>query len=119
MEQNKFEIAGRINHTEIKDYTNCKVAKFAVSKKIGEDKYVSYWVTMFDDKAVEAEKKIKKGDCGYFSGKMSISTYTVNGQEVPKIDLIASEAKKVVYDTNQKQYIEVYEEEQKGIEDWD
>ena len=116
MEQNKFEIIGRINHIEINDYKNCKVAKMAVSKRIREDEYVSYWVTMFNDDAVHVYSTLKKGDSAYFTGKLSISKFVVDEKTIEKVDLIATDFKKVKYDTDKKQYVEITAE---GVEDWD
>lgn len=118
MEQNKVEIIGKVNYTEIKEHTNCKVAKFSLGKRIRDDEYKSFWVTMFNDDAVKAYGLLKKGDFAYIKGKLSISTYIANKKPIDKLEIIGFEAKKVKYDTEQRKYVEITNEEE-GVADWD
>lgn len=118
MEQNKVELIGRVNHTELKEHTNCKVAKIGIGKKIRGDEYKTIFVAMFNDEAVKAYELLKKGDYAYIRGKLSVSTYIVDEKPIDRLEVIGFEAKKVKYDTDQKKYVEVTTDTE-GVDDWD
>ena len=116
MEQNKVELIGRINYKEIKEHKTCKIVKFSVGKQIREKEWVSFWLTMFNEEGEKAYKLFEKGDYGYFTGKLSVNTYVKNEKPVNSLEFLAYDAKKVKYDTDKKEYVEVVPE---GLDDWE
>lgn len=106
MEQNKVELIGRINWSNIsyKD-SGSTIVKFLVSKKIRENDYVSFPVTMFNEAGQKAFDLLQKGDYGHFVGKLSMSIYVVDEQKKEKMEFLAFEADKVTFDADKKQFV--------------
>ena len=110
MNSNTFELIGRVNFIEIK-YTESGTAytRVGLSKKGKEDKYEKFPIVLFGEKAEAASEAIKKGDSAYFTGRIGENTYKdkETGKEIEKHEFIAFDFKKVEYDTDKKQYVEV------------
>lgn len=110
MEANKAELIGRINYKDIKETTNTKVVKFLVSRKIRDNEYVSFPVTMFGDDGVKAYQSVEKGDYGHFIGRLTISSFVKDDKKIDKMEFIATSGEKVEYDTDKKDYVPAKEE---------
>lgn len=110
MNSNTFELIGRVNFIEIK-YTESGTAytRVLLSKKAKDDNYDSFSIVLFGEKAEAASEAIKKGDSAYFTGRLGVNKYTdkTSGKEIEKIELTAFDSKKVEYDTEKKQYVEL------------
>lgn len=115
MQPNKVELIGFINWSDLKEYKSGKVAKFLLGKKIKDNDYRSFPITMFGDEGEAAYKKFKKGDRANFVGKLSMNIYEKDGVERKEIEIIAFEAKKVKFDEETKRYVEVGNE----LDDWE
>jgi single-stranded DNA-binding protein len=107
MNSNKFELTGRLNFIEYKALeTGTVIARLLISKKIKDDVYESYSVSLFNDNA-EKCSGMEKGNYIYVSGKMQINKYTdKNGTNREEIRLIGFEVKKVKYDVITKTFVE-------------
>ena len=109
MEANKVELIGRINYKNIEEKTNTKVAKFLVSRKIRDDQYISFPVTMFGDEAVNAFQALEKGNYGHFVGRLTMSSFVKDDKKIDRMEFIATSGEKVEYDVNKKDYVSVGE----------
>lgn len=104
MHSNKVELTGRINWKDKQDKGTCIVVKFLVAKKVKDDIWASYPITMFNAEGEKAYKMLEKGDTAHFEGKLQMSSYTVKDQTVEKPDIIAFDVQKVEYDTEKREY---------------
>lgn len=109
METNKFELVGRVNHIDYKVYENGNsTARILLSKKVGEDKYNSFNVTMFGKDAEDFADTVKKGDYAYLTGRLYPNEYKdKEGKDRKDLQLIANSFVKVAYDTNAKSYVPI------------
>ncbi len=108
MNSNTFELIGRVNFIDIK-YTEkgSTYTRVLLSKKAKDDNYDTFPITLFGDKAEAISESIKKGDTVYITGKLGVNRYKDKaGNNVEKMELTGYEFKKVVYDTDKKQYVE-------------
>lgn len=107
MNSNKFELTGRLNFIEFKALeSGTTLARLLISKKVKDDVYESYSVSLFNDNASACDK-LEKGNYIYVSGKMQINKYTdKNGTNREEIRLIGFEVKKVKYDEATKTFVE-------------
>lgn len=108
MNGNKFEIIGRLNHIEWKALdSGMVICRLLLSKKVKDDVYESFPVTLFNESA-QACEKYEKGCYVYATGKMQINKFTdKNGNNREEIRLIAFESKMVKYDEASRGYVEI------------
>jgi single-stranded DNA-binding protein len=107
MNSNKFELTGRLNFIEYKALeSGTVIARLLISKKVKDDVYESYAVSLFNDNA-EKCSGMEKGSYVYVTGKMQINKYTdKNGVNREEIRLIGFDVKKVKYDEATKTFVE-------------
>lgn len=108
MNGNKFELIGRMNHIEWKALdSGVVICRMLLSKKVKDDVYESFSVTLFNEPA-QACEKYEKGNYIYVTGKMQMNKFTdKNGNNREEIKLIGFESKAVVYDESLRGYKEV------------
>lgn len=109
MESNKFELTGKVNWHEIKMTGKGQfVTRAFIVKKIKDDIYHSFPVTMFADVAEKFANTIKaKEDSVHITGRLSISSYEKDGKTFERVDLIVSNFEKVIYSEKAKGYVAV------------
>ena len=107
MEANKFELTGKINWHEIKMTGKGQyVTRAFLVKKVKDDVYQSFPLTMFGDIAETFANTVEaKKDTVHVAGRLSISSYEKDGKTIEKVDLIATEFEKVVYSEKDKKYV--------------
>ena len=110
MEANKAEIIGRINYKNIEEKTNTKVVKFLVARKVRDNEYISFPITMFGDDGVKAYQALEKGNYGHFIGRLNMSSFIRDDKKIDKMEFIATFGEKVEYDINKKDYVSAKEE---------
>lgn len=110
---NNFELIGRVNYINIKytDSGKC-YTRVLLSKRRGEDDYITFPVTFFNNKngnvAEEISDAVEKGNYIRARGKLDISKFKAkDGTDVERIDLIGFEFALVEYDKEQGKYVEV------------
>lgn len=112
METNKFELIGRVNFIDFQvKTTGTSYARILVSRKVKEDKYESFPITLFDEKAQELADNVQKGDYIYATGRLSVNTFTSkDGKKVESLQLIGSDFSKVTFDKDKKSFVKAQEE---------
>ena len=120
MNSNKFELTGRLNFIEFKaSESGTVIARLLLSKKVKDEVYESYAVTLFNDNANKCEQ-YEKGDYLYVTGKMQINKFTdKNGNNREEIRLIGYESAKVEYDIVSKTFVEVKGEAKQDKMPWE
>lgn len=124
MNSNKFELTGRLNFIEFKALeSGTVIARLLLSKKVKDDVYESYAVSLFNDNANKCEQ-YAKGDYLYVTGKMQINKYTdKNGTNREEIRLVGFETAKVKYDEATKTFVEdtgeTKQEAEKEVMPWE
>lgn len=108
MNGNKFEIIGRLNHIEWKYLeSGMCILRLLLSKKVKDDEYESFAVTLFNDSA-QACEHFEKGNYVYATGKMQVNKFTdKNGNKREELRLVGFEAKVVKYDEASRAYVEL------------
>ena len=108
MNGNKFELVGRMNHIEWKALdSGMVICRMLLSKKVKDDVYESFSVTLFNESA-QACEKYEKGNYIYVTGKMQMNKFTdKNGNNREEIRLVGFESKAVKYDEASRGYVEV------------
>jgi single-stranded DNA-binding protein len=109
MESNKFELTGKVNWLDVKATDKGSyITRAIISKKIKDDVYHSFVITMFGDIAAKFGDNVKaKQDTVHVTGRLSMSSYQKDGKNYDKIDLIVNEYEKVVYSESAKGYVAI------------
>lgn len=107
MENNVFELTGKINYINVKATDGgTMITRILLSKKIKEDLYNTFSITCFNEVAEKAGDNFKKGDYVHIKGYISENKFKKDEKDKSIIaDLIASEVRPVEYDTKEKSYV--------------
>lgn len=108
MENNKFEITGRVNYISIK-YTESGtgITRVLISKKNKNEEYDAYGINLIGKVAEDIYTDIKKGDYANITGKITVNKYKdKSGKDVERLELLGFEYKKAKYDENVKGFVE-------------
>lgn len=109
MEQNKFELVGRVNHIGMKYLENGTIITRVLLGKKGrnENEFDTFAVNIFGKTGEEFAEKLKKADYAWITGKVAVNKYTnKENKTVESLELIGFDFAKVTYDTDAKRYVE-------------
>lgn len=109
MEQNKFELVGRVNHIGMKYLENGTIITRVLLGKKGrnENEFDTFAVNIFGKTGEEFAEKLKKADYAWITGKVAVNKYTnKENKTVESLELIGFDFAKVTYDTDAKKYVE-------------
>ena len=112
MENNKFELTGKVNFIDQKYLdSGSYLAKILLGLYLGKDKdgkakYESVNVTFFGEPAEQFGGQVTKGDYIHVTGRVNVNVYTnKDGKEVKDIQFIGNEFVKVEYDAKTKEFV--------------
>ena len=110
MEQNKFELVGRVNHIGMKYLENGTIITRVLLGKKGrnENEFDTFAVNIFGKTGEDFANKLKKADYAWITGKVAVNKYTnKENKTVESLELIGFDFAKVTYDADTKRYVEV------------
>lgn len=107
IEGNTVKLTGKVTYINTKRFDSGTVkTRVIIAKKTGDDKYSSFAMSFFKDKAEELAQKVKKHDSIAMEGFLTEEKYTKDGKEITRMDIVGRDFVKVVYDESAGKYVE-------------